>query len=115
MFCESVVLTEVRRRSRAVSVGGGRDYSSVIEVTSKVLAEAVLIEVTERLRGYLARGRVYTRVTEVKCSYKPCMSLCEVLSGITACKWNKYSGCVLRHPCVLIRQQTTYHFKTTHS
>ena len=34
------------------------------EVTSKVLAEAVLIEVTERLRGYLARGRVYIRVTE---------------------------------------------------
>ena len=25
--------------------------------------------------------------------------------------WNKYSGCVFRHPCVLIRQQTTYHFK----
>ena len=49
-----VVFTEVRRRSR--SVGGGRDYSSVTEVTSKVLMEAVLIEVTERLRGYLARG-----------------------------------------------------------
>ena len=54
VFCESVVFTEVRQRSR--SVGGGRDYSSVTEVTSKVLAEAVLIEVTERLRGYLARG-----------------------------------------------------------
>ena len=64
MFCESVVFTEVRRRSR--SVGEGRDCSSVTEVTSKVLAEAVLIEVTERLRGYLARGRI---VTEVKCSY----------------------------------------------
>ena len=64
MFCESVVFTEVRRRSRVLSVGGGRDYSSVTEVTSKVLAEAVLIEVTERLRGYLARGRVHTRVTE---------------------------------------------------
>ena len=43
--CESVVFTEVRRRSRVLSVGGGRDYSSVTEVTSKVLAEAVLIEV----------------------------------------------------------------------
>ena len=67
-----VVFTEVRRRSRVLSVGGSRDYSSVTEVTSKVLKEAVLIEVTERLRGYLARGRVYTRVTEVKCIYKPC-------------------------------------------
>ena len=71
MFCESVMFTEVRQRSHVLSVGGGRDCSSVTEVTSKVLAEAVLIEVTERLRGYLARGRVYTRVTEVKCSYKP--------------------------------------------
>ena len=42
MFCESVVFTEMRRRSR---VGGGSDYSSVTEVTSKVLVEAVLIEV----------------------------------------------------------------------
>ena len=48
MFCESVVFTEVRRRSRVLSVGGGRDYSSVTEVTSKVLAEAVLIEVLNR-------------------------------------------------------------------
>ena len=45
VFCESVVFTEVRRRSRVLSVSGGRDYSSVAEVTSKVLAEAVLIEV----------------------------------------------------------------------
>ena len=45
MFCESVVFTEVRRRLRVLSVGRGRDYSSVTEVTSKVLAEAVLIEV----------------------------------------------------------------------
>ena len=52
------VFTEVRRRSRVLSVGGGHDYSSVTEVTSKVLAEVVLIEVTERLRGYLARGCV---------------------------------------------------------
>ena len=53
------------------------------EVTSKVLAEAVLIEaVAERLRGYLARSRVYTGVTEVKCIYKPSVSLCEVLCGI---------------------------------
>ena len=44
VFCESVVFTEVRRRSRVLSVGRGRDYSSVTEVTSKVLAEAVLIE-----------------------------------------------------------------------
>ena len=41
MFCESVVFTEVRRRSRVLSIGGGCDYSSVTEVTSKVLAEAV--------------------------------------------------------------------------
>ena len=45
VFFESVVFTEVRQRSRVLSVGGGRDYSSVTEVTSKVLAEAVLIEV----------------------------------------------------------------------
>ena len=45
MFCESVVFTEVRQRSHVLSVGGGRDYSSVTEVTSKVLVEAVLIEV----------------------------------------------------------------------
>ena len=45
MFCESVVFTEGRRRSRVLSVDGGRDCSSVTEVTSKVLAEAVLIEV----------------------------------------------------------------------
>ena len=45
MFCESVMFTEVRRRSRVSIVGGGCDYSSVTEVTSKVLAEAVLIEV----------------------------------------------------------------------
>ena len=43
----------------------------------------MLIEaVAERLRGYLARGRVYTGVTEVKCIYKPSVSLCEVLCGI---------------------------------
>ena len=45
VFCESVVFTEVRRGSRVPSVGGGRDYSSVKEVTSKVLVKAVLIEV----------------------------------------------------------------------
>ena len=54
------------------------------EVTSKVLAEAVLIEVTERLRGYLARGRVYTRVTEGQVYLQALSSLCEVLCGITA-------------------------------
>ena len=74
-----VVFTEVRRRLPVLSVGGGRDYSSVTEITSKVLAEAVLIEVTKRLCGYLARGRVYTRVTEVKCIYKPCQACCKVL------------------------------------
>ena len=56
MFCELVVFTEVRRRSR--SVGGGRNYSSVPEVTSKMLAEAVLIEVTERLHGYFQGKRL---------------------------------------------------------
>ena len=45
VFCESVVFTEVQRRSRVLSVGRGRVYSSVTEVTSKVLVEAVLIEV----------------------------------------------------------------------
>ena len=45
VFCKSVVFTEVRQGSRVLSVGGGRDYSSVTEVTSKVLAKAVLIEV----------------------------------------------------------------------
>ena len=34
VFCESVVFAEVRRRSRVLSVDGGRDYSSVTEVTS---------------------------------------------------------------------------------
>ena len=34
--------------------------------------------VTERLR-VSDRGRVYTRMTEVKCSYKPSVSLCQVL------------------------------------
>ena len=54
---EVVVFTEVRRRLCVLSVGGGRDCSSVTEVTSKVLAEAVLIEiVTERLR-VSGRGR----------------------------------------------------------
>ena len=48
VFCESIVFTEVRQRSRVLSVGGGRDYSSVTEVTSKVLAEAVLIEVWQK-------------------------------------------------------------------
>ena len=46
VFCESVVFTEVRRRPCVLSVSGGRDYSSVTEVTSKVLVEAVLIEQT---------------------------------------------------------------------
>ena len=45
VFCESVVFTEARRRSHVSGVGGGRDYSSVTEVTRKMLAEAVLIEV----------------------------------------------------------------------
>ena len=64
VFCESVVFTEVRQRSRVLSVGGGREYSSVTEVTSEVLVEVVLIKVSERLRGHLARGRVYTGATE---------------------------------------------------
>ena len=75
VFCESVVFTEVRHGSRVLSVGGGRDYSSVTEVTSKVLAEAVLIEVTERLCGYLARGRVYTGVTEGQVYLQALLSL----------------------------------------
>ena len=50
-------------------------------------------------------------LTEVKCSYKPCVSLCEILWGITAFVWNKYSCCVFRHPCVLFGLQTSYHFK----
>ena len=45
VLCESVVFTEVRRRLRVLSVGEDRDYSSVTEVMSKVLVEAVLIEV----------------------------------------------------------------------
>ena len=52
VFCESVVFTEVRRRSR--SVGGGRDYFSVTEVTSEVSTEVVFV--TERLRVF-GRGR----------------------------------------------------------
>ena len=47
MFCESVVFTEVRRRSR--SVGGGRDYFSVTEVTREVSTEVVFVK--ERLRA----------------------------------------------------------------
>ena len=52
MFCESVAFTEVRRRSR--SVGGGRDYFSVTEVTSEVSTEVVFV--TERYRVF-GRGR----------------------------------------------------------
>ena len=52
MFCESVVFTEVRRRSR--SVGRGRVYSSVTRVTSEVSTEVVFV--TERLRVF-GRGR----------------------------------------------------------
>ena len=48
VFCESVVFTEVRRRSR--SVGGGRVYSGVTEVTSEVSTEVVFV--TERLRVF---------------------------------------------------------------
>ena len=48
MFCESVVLTEVRRRSR--SVGGGRVYSGVTEVTRKVSTEVVIV--AEKLRVF---------------------------------------------------------------
>ena len=52
MFCESVVFTEVRQWSR--SVGGGRVYSGVTEVTSEVPTEVVFV--TERLR-VSGRGR----------------------------------------------------------
>ena len=52
MFCESVVFTEVRQWSR--SVGGGRVYSGVTEVTSEVSTEVVIV--TERLR-VSGRGR----------------------------------------------------------
>ena len=54
MFCESVVFTEVRRRSRVLSVGGGRVYSGVTEVTSEASTEVVIV--TERLRVF-GRGR----------------------------------------------------------
>ena len=64
VFCESVVFTEVRRRSRVLAEAV---IILVTEVTSEVSTEVVFV--TERLRGYLARGRI---VTEVKCSYKPC-------------------------------------------
>ena len=39
-----------------------------------------LLKCTERLR-VLGRGRVHTRSTEVKCSYKPSMSLLSSLVG----------------------------------
>ena len=52
VFCESVVFTEVRRRSR--SVGGGRVYSGVTRVTSEASTEVVIV--TERLR-VSGRGR----------------------------------------------------------
>ena len=52
VLCESVVFTEVRRRSR--SVGGGRLYSGVTEVTSEVSTEVVFV--TEKLR-VSGRGR----------------------------------------------------------
>ena len=56
VFCESVVFTEVRRRSR--SVGGGRVYSGVTEVTSEASTEVVIV--TERLR-VSGRGRKWRR------------------------------------------------------
>ena len=52
VFCESVVFTEVRRRSR--SVGGGRVYSGVTEVTSEVSTEVVIVTGRLRVSG---RGR----------------------------------------------------------
>ena len=60
VFCESVVFTEVRRRSR--SVGGGRVYSGVTEVTSEVSTEVVIV--TERLR-VSGRGRKWRRSSVV--------------------------------------------------
>ena len=48
VFCESVVFTEVRRRSR--SVGGGRVYSGVTEVTREVSTEVVIV--AEKLRVF---------------------------------------------------------------
>ena len=56
VFYESVVFTEVWRRSR--SVGGGRVYFSVTEVTSEVSTEVVFV--TERLR-VSGRGRKWRR------------------------------------------------------
>ena len=60
----------MQRRSR--SVGGSRDYSSVTEVTSKVLAEAVLIEEVTWISGkrpslYRSDGRssVFTSLVEL--------------------------------------------------
>ena len=66
VFCESVVFTEVRRRSRVLSVGGGRVYSGVTEVTSEASTEVEIV--TEKLRVF-GGGR---KVTKVKYSYKPC-------------------------------------------
>ena len=108
VFCESVVFTEVRRRSRVLA-------EAVIILVTEVAWKAwrlcevstKVVFVTERLR-VSGGGRKWRKV---KCSYKPGWACCEVLRGITAFVWNKYSGCVFRHPCVLIRQQTTYHFK----
>ena len=65
VFCESVVFTEVRRRSR--SVGGGRVYSGVTRVTS--------------LRGYVClaeavsdgRSSVFTSLVELV--VKSCVEL----------------------------------------
>ena len=63
MFCESVVFTEVRRRSRVLAEAV---IILVTEVTSEVSTEVVFV--TERLR-VSGRGRKWRKV---KCIYKPC-------------------------------------------
>ena len=71
----------------------------------KVSTEVVFCwTVTEKL-CVLGRGRVYTRLTEVKCISSLAWACCEVLCGITAFVWNKYPCCVFRHPCALFRHK----------
>ena len=64
--------------------------------------------VTEGLKcAWISRQRpcVYTRVTEVKCSYKPKRVLV-VKSCVELLRSCGLNNLVLRHPCVLIRLQT---------
>ena len=91
---ESVVFTEVWRRSRE-KLGGFvkcRQRSCLLNCNREVTCIWQEAEFIQEWR----RSSVVTSLV---------WACCEFLSGITAFVWNKYSGCVFRHPCVLFRHK----------